>query len=314
MRRALAFVFAVACGGAPPTASVEIPLPQSQAQSGVYAIRLSHPSTIGERGHWIITADEERITTTRRGTDAPSDEHVKKRGRLDAITTVMALDPQGRSESVAFDITDWSYVEGGREVVHKKRGKLVITRAKHEDDAKVTFDGAEATDDMRSAAKLLLTLSSGGPTDEEFMGAPGPQRIGSHWKIDTKRAAEALSQEDRGEMMNGATVSGDAWLEGVGTFHGVECLDVRSVLHIDGLDVASQAPGSEALVARVTATFAGKFPVDTSRSRVADHEVVEATIKIRVPSPNGEITMETNFASKRDGTYEPLSSGEGASR
>ena len=314
MKRALAIVFVLACGGSKPVASVEIPLPQSQGPGGVYAIRLSHASHVGERDHAIITADEERITTTRRGADIASDEHMKKRGRLDAIATVMTIDSQGTPESMSLEISDLTYVEDGRELVHKKHGRLVIVRAKRDDDAKVTFEGAEANDDMRNAAKLLLTLTNGGPTDDEVMGTSAPQRIGSHWKVDGKRAAEALEQEDGGEMMNGASVSGDAWLEGVGSVGGVDCLDVRSVLHIDGLDVASKVPGGVAQVARVTATYGAKFPVDTSKSRVADHQVVEATIKLTAPSPNGEITMETNFASRRDGTYEALSPEGGASR
>jgi hypothetical protein len=309
-----ALVFIMACGGSKPVASVEIPLPQSQGQGGVYAIRLSHPSWIGERDHWVITADEQRMTTTRRGGDVVSDEHMKKRGRLDAIGTVTALDARGSSLTLAFEITDLSYVEDGRELVHKKRGRLEVTRAKREGDAKITFDGAEGGDEVRNAVKLLLTLTNGGPSDDEVMGTPAPQRIGGHWKIDAKRAAEALEQEEGGEMMNGAQVSGDAWLEGVGAVNGVDCLDVRSVFHIDGLDVASRVPGGVAEVARVTATYAAKLPVDASKSRVSDHQVVEATLKLHAPSPNGEITMETNYASRRDGTYEPLTSGGGASR
>jgi hypothetical protein len=314
MRRVLALVFVIACGGSKPVASVEIPLPQSHAQGGVYAIRLSHPSAVGERAHWVITADEERITTTRRGKDIASDEHTKKRGRLDAIATVMTLDGHGDSEGMSFDVTDLSYFEDGRELVHKKRGRLEITRAKREDDAKVVFDGAPGTEEMRGAAKLLLTLTNVGPSDDEIMGTPAPQRIGSHWKVDGKRAAEALQQEEGGEMMNGASMSGDAWLEGVGAVNGVDCLDVHSVLHVDGLDIASRVPGGVAEVARITATYAAKVPVDTTKSRVSDRQVIEATIKLHAPSPNGEITMETNYASRRDAAYEPLTPEGGASR
>ena len=316
MKRVLALVFMMAaCGGGKPVASVEIPLPQSQqAQSGVYAVRLSHPSWVGERDRWIITADEERITTTRRGKDVVSDDHMRKRGRLDAIATVLTLDAHGGPQSVSLEVADLSYIDDGKELVHKKRGTIQVTRAKHEDDAKVTFDGNEANDDMRQAVKLVLTLTNGGPTDDEIMGTSAPQRIGSHWKIDGKRAAEALQEEEGGEMMNGANVSGDAWLESVGQVNGVDCLDVHAVFHIDGLDVTSRVPGGVAEVARITASYSAKFPLDTSKSRVSDHQLIEATIKLHTPSPNGEITMATNFASRRDGIYEVLNPEGGASR
>jgi hypothetical protein len=307
MNRAVVLAFVLACGGAStPVASVEIPLPQSQSHDGVYAIRWDRASHVGQRSHWIITADEERITTTRRGAEVVSEDHTRERGRLDANVTVMTLDPQGKAGDVAFDIADLAYSNHDKELLHKKRGKLLLTRAKHEGDAKVTFDGVEATDEMRQAAKLLLTLTNGGPDDDEVMGPPGPVHVGSHWRIDGKRAAEALAEEEGGEMMNGAQISGDAWLEGVGLVAGVECLDVHAIFHIDGLDFTSKVPNAAADVARITMNVSAKLPVDASRGRVSDHQLIEATIKLRTPSPNGEILMETNYASRRDGTYEAL--------
>jgi len=316
MTRTISLIFAGfdACGGSRPVASVEIPLPQPQSQSGVYAIHFDHPSRVGERSHYVVTADEERMTTTRRGKDVTSDVHMKKRGRLDAIATVMTLDAAGKTGDVLFDIADLSYSDDGRELLHKRRGKLMVARAKHEADAKVTLDGVEATDEMREAVKLLLTLTNGGPDDDEVMGPPGPQRIGSHWRVDGTRAAEALSKEEGGEMMNGAHVSGDAWLEGVGLVNGIDCLDVHAIVHIDGLDTTSKVPGAVADVARITMTVSAKIPVDGARGRVSDHQIIEATVKLKTPSPNGEITMETNYASRRDGVYEALSPEGGASR
>lgn len=305
MKRFAIVIALVACG-AKPVASVEIPLPQAQTQGGIYAIRLERPSRVGERSHWVVTADEERITTTRRGPDVVSDDHTRERGRLDAVVTVLSLDPNGKAGDIGFDISDLTYSNLERELLHKKHGKLQLTRAKREADAKVMFDGLEATDDMRKAAKLLLTLTNGGPDDDEVMGPPGPQRVGSHWRIDGKRAAEALAQEEGGEMMNGAQMSGDAWLEGVGIASGVECLDVHAIFHIDSLDVASQVPNAVADVARITMNVSAQLPVDALRGRVADHQLIEATIKLHTPSPNGEITMQTNFASRRDGKYEAL--------
>jgi len=307
VKRGLALAVVLSCGGAKPVASVEIPLPQSQSHdNGVYAIRWDRASQVGQRSHWIVTADEERITTTRRGRDVVSDDHTKERGRLDAVVTVLTLDARGKAGDVLFDIADLAYTNRDKELLHKKRGKLQLARAKREVDAKVTFDGVEATDDMRQAVKLLLTLTNGGPDDDEVMGPPGPERVGSHWRIDGKRAAEALAQEEGGEMMNGAQMSGDAWLEGVGLFAGIECLDVHAIFHIDGLDMTSKVPNAVADVARITMNVSAKLPVDASRGRVSDHQLIEATIKLRTPSPNGEILMETNYASRRDGTYEAL--------
>jgi hypothetical protein len=315
MKRVAIALVLMACGGAKPVASVEIPLPQSQGQSGVYAFRFDHPSRVGERSRWVITADEERITTTRRGAEITSDEHAKKRGRIDAIATVMTLDATGKMGDLLFDIADLSYADDARELVHKKRGKLLLVRGKREADAKVTFDGVDATDDMREAAKLLFTLTNDGPDDDEVMGPPGPQRVGSHWRVDGKRAAEALAEEEGGEMLNGAQISGDAWIEGVGLVSGIECLDVHAIIHIDNLDLAAKlGAGGGADVARITMTLSAKVPTDASRGRIADHQLVEATVKIRTPSPNGEVTLETNYALRRDGIYEALNPEGGASR
>jgi hypothetical protein len=314
MSRALLLAACVACGGATPVTSVEIPLPHADQQGSVYTIHFDHPSRVGDRSHWIVTAEEDRITTTRRGKDVVSDEHTKKRGRLDAIATTMTVDAHGGTGNILVDIADLSYSEDGRELVHKTHGRLELARSKREADAKVMLDGTEANDDVRNAAKLILTLTSGGPSDDEVMGTPVLQRIGSHWRIDGKRAAEALADEEGGEMMNGAAITGDAWLESVGAVSGVDCLDVHAIFHIDGLDLTSKVPSSVADVARITMKVSAKLPVDPSRTRVADHQLIEATIKIRTPSPNGEITLETELASRRDGTYATLSPEGGASR
>lgn len=313
MKRAFVLAACLACGEAKPAASVEIPLPTREVPNGVYAIRFAHPSHVGERSRWIVTADEDRITTTRRGGETVSDDHVKKRGRLDAVATVLALDTDGKTSRLLFDVADLSYSNGGKELVHKKRGRLEIERAKREDDAKITFDGAEAVDDMREAAKLLLTLTDVGPDDDEVIGTTAPQRVGSHWRVDGKKAADAFALEDGGEIMKGAQVSGDAWLEGVGAIAGVDCLDVHAILHIDNLDLTSKMPGGAADVARITMTLSAKLPVGGG-GRVADHQLVEATIKIRTPSPNGEITFETAYASRRDETFESVSPEASASR
>ncbi len=301
MRR-FAFALLVACGGAPPK-TVEIPLPQTGAQS-TYEIRLHRPSRVGDRTHVVLTGEEDKITTTRRGAQIVSEDHDKKRARLDAIAT--ELDEKSEDARVGYDVSELTFARGAREVVHMRKGHIEIVRAPKEDDATVTIDGAPATDDVRDAMKVLTSLRRGGPTDDEIFGTKIPQHIGGHWRIDDKRALEDVAA-DQASMVSSASLSGDAWLENVTRVDGVDCLDVHVKMQIDNLDFSSKVPSSNVDVSRASATYSALFPIDTSLTRLADRTLIEMTVKLRVPSPAGEISVEVEGVSRREGTYQPAS-------
>lgn len=302
--RCLALALLVACGGSQPK-TVEIPLPQSGPQA-TYAIHLNRPSRVGDRTHIAITGEEEKITTTRRGGHVVSEDHDKKRARMDAIGTILELDEKSEGARVGYDVTDFTFARGGRELVHMRQGHVEIARATKEDDATVTVNGEPATDDVRDAVKVLMSLRRGGPSDDEIFGTKTPQHIGGHWRIDEKRALEDLAA-DQGAMMSTATISGDAWLENVTRADDVDCLDVHAKVQIDNLDFSNKVPNANVDVSRAVATFSGMFPIDTSLGRVGDRMLIEMTVKLRVPSPAGEISVEMEGVSRREGSYQPAS-------
>lgn len=302
MRR-LALALLVACGGAQPK-TVEIPLPQTGAQSA-YEIRLNRPSRVGDRAHVVLGGEEEKITTTRRGGQLVSEDHDKKRARLDAIGTILELDEKSEGARVGYDVTDFTFARGGREVLHMRRGHIDVVRAAKEDDATITVDGEPATDDVHDAIKVLMSLRRGGPSDDEIFGTKTPQRIGGHWRVDEKRALEDLAA-DQPTMVQNASLSGDAWLENVTRVDGVDCLDVHAKIQIDNL-AFDKVPNANVDVSRAVATYSGMFPIDTSLGRVSDRMLIEMTVKLRVPSPAGEISVEMEGVSRREGSYQPAS-------
>ncbi len=303
MRR-LAIALVVACGGSRP-ATVEIPLPQSGPQTA-YAIHLNRPSRVGDRAHLVVTGEEDRVTTTRRAGAVVSDEHEKKRARIDAVLTVLSLDEKDEGADVAYDVTDLTYARAGREVVHLRGGHVMVERKPKEDDAIVNIDGQPATEDLRDAMKLVMSLRRGGPSDDDVFGTKIPQRVGSHWHIDEKRALDDLVAQEGPEMASAST-SGDAWLEGVTRVGEDDCLDVHARLRIDNLDFSEKVPSSTADVARVIATFSAAFPLDAAKPRVTERMLIEMTVKLRTPSPSGEITVELEGVQRREGTYQPMS-------
>jgi hypothetical protein len=287
MRR-LGLALLVACGGAPPK-SVEIPLPQTGAQAA-YEIHLRRPSRVGDRTHVVLAGEEDKITTTRRGGQLVSEDHDKKRARLDAIGTILELDEKSEGARVGYDVGDFTFARGGREVVHMRKGHVEVVRAPKEDDATITVDGEPATDDVREAIKVLMSLRRGGPTDDDIFGTKVPQHVGGHWRIDEKRALEDLAA-DQASMVSNASLSGDAWLENVTRERGVDCLDVHVKMQVDNLDFSNKIPNANADVARASATYSALFPIDTSVTRLGDRMLIEMTVKLRVPAPAGEISF-----------------------
>jgi hypothetical protein len=303
--RAVVFAWLVACGSKTP-AAVEIPLPQADARSE-YAIHLSHADHVGERERVVIEADEEHTTTTTRSGEELSSDHEKKRARMDAVATLLAIDENRESSSVRYDLKELTFTNAARERIHLVKGELEVTRTLKEDDAVIKLDGRDATDDLRTAMKLLMTLRRGGPTDDELIGTKAPQKIGAHWRIDEKRALEDLAVDVGKTMVEGAGISGDAWLAGVERVRGVECLDVRATMHIDGLDLSEHVQGAVDH-ARVTATFGGKFPVDARLGRLSDDLVIQMSFKLHTPSPSGDVGVSMIEVEHRHGDYTPLGS------
>jgi hypothetical protein len=293
-----------ACGGRAPPAAVALPLPEA-GPTRTYSIHLNRPLHVGARENVLLTGDEENVTKTRRGSDPVEEQREVKRARLEGRATVLDVDEKGEAARLVFDLRTLWLERAGRRVVDLRKGRLEITRAPKEQDAVVSLDGAPASADVRDALKTVISFRGGGPSDDEIFGTREAQRVGGRWRIDEKRALEDLMTGDAAGMQ-GASISGDVWLQGLTRVAGVDCLDVHASLLLDGMDLPNKGPGSAVEQARASASFSGAYPLERTIPRLADHSVIEMAIKIRTPSPAGDIVVEVTGRERRDAEHVPV--------
>lgn len=303
MRTALACIACIAlagCGGArSTTAPVEAarPAPQTAPQKA-YAIHLSRPSHAGERTRMVMDQTEDKRSKITQAAIILEDKHEQRVLHWDAVHTAVEVDAQGRVTRSRYEVKELT--SNGHPLV---QGVVEVTRAQKSKDSRVTVDGVPANKDVREALTSLLKLGLGGATDDQIFGTKTPQPIGAHWPIDAA-LAQADLREDTG--IEAASVGGDVWLEGTTRVSGLDCLDVRAKISLDGVKVPIPN-GGETEVGRAEGEMHAAVPLDGTPERASDHMSMTMTFKLRVPSPNGRpVAVSMEISQTRDGHFSAM--------
>ena len=296
MRFVLACIVLTACGGGTAqTAPVE--LPKADAAKA-YVIHLTRPSHVGDRTHVVMDQTEEKASKITSGETVVEDKHARKVMHYDAISTVVAIDDQGRMTKTRHDVKE--LVVDGKQLAH---GVIEITRARREKDAIVTHDGAPVSEDVRAALSSLLKLGVGGPSDDDVFGTKTPQAIGAHWPINAQLAHDDL-KDDTG--IDAANVTGETWLEGTTRVGDVDCLDVRAKMVLDGIVVPDMPQGSTIESGRADAEMRAALPLDEHREKLVDHMSMKMSFRLHVEAPNGPPTaVLVTLAETHDAHFSP---------
>jgi hypothetical protein len=303
--RAWIAVFVLACGGSNATITpvVELPTPQPTA-SKTYPIRMARALHVGQKMHVVSDAEELRTTTMTREGSVVDKKRTDSRMHLDAVVTVEALDDKEDALKALYDVKDLSASgDKMKSLLHDQH--VEITHAKKEDDAIISVDGAPAPPELREALRMVLSLRTGGPTDDEVFGSKVPRAVGAHWPIDARRALDDLIA-DQGDVMADATIDGDVWVAGVTQSAGMDCLELRSELHIGHINVPQAPAGSTVVGGSATASFEGMFPIDEHVPRLSDQLGLVMSIKLEVPTPSGKVLVQVDGVNKRDRHTTPL--------
>jgi hypothetical protein len=293
MKSAALFVVLVACGGGSASTTPQT-LPTTNAPK-TYAVRLSHPSRVGEKLHIVADKIEEKATKVTAGDTVIDDKHDKRVIHLDSISTVLEVNAQGRATKTRDDIADLTI--DGKSVV---KGAVEIVYAPKEKDAVITIDGKPANDDARDALKSMLKLNSGGPTDDDVFGTKTAQAVGAHWAVNTQLAHDDL-KDDTG--LDASTVTGDVWLEGVGTANGKETLDVRAKLGLDGLVPPDVPQGSSVEMGRADVDLQTTIPTDGQPERMSERMSTAITFRLRVKTQKGPALVAVTVSEKREAKF-----------
>jgi hypothetical protein len=297
MRSAALFFFLAACGGGnavttPPSTTGTLP---AASAPKTYAVRLSHPSRVGEKLHVVADKTEEKATKVTAGDAVIDDKHERRVLHLDAISTVLEVNAAGRATKTREDVSELTI--NGKSVV---KGAVEIVRAPKENDAIITVDGKPASDDARDALKSMLKLSSGGPTDDDVFGTKTAQAVGAHWAVDTQLAHDDL-RDDTG--LDASKVTGDVWLEGVTTAAGKDALDVRAKLGLEGLTPPGIPPGSTVEQGRADVDLQTTLPVDGQPERASERMSTAITFRLRVKTARGPALVAVTVSEKRDAKF-----------
>lgn len=295
----LLFLVLTACGGG--STSVTAPTAGADPLAGAagaktYAIHLTRPSHAGERWH-VVADDTTDKTVTQDGTVVQEKHRVL---HLDGVYTAVAVDDRGRPLRDHYDVKELT--ADGQPLASAGVG-IDVTRAGREEDAVVLVGGAPATAEVMDAIRTLLTVRSGGATDDEVFGTEQPQAVGAHWAVDTRLAHDDLLQ-DAG--IDATTVTGDVWLAGLTRANDIDCLDVRAKLALDGLALPNLPKGSVVDLGHADVDMEATLPFDARPVRATEALTMSMKVRVRVPTPEGrEATLSVTMTSKRTARYSP---------
>jgi hypothetical protein len=294
-------------GGSGGTTTVPVAPLASAPAPRKYVVHLHRDSHVGDKTRAVVDDDKQELVVSRLLGARPEKSDKKTHSHLVATMVVQELGKKNDAQSSELTVTElWQTVNGGpRAVLVPPGARIAITRAKEKDDAKVTIDGQPASKELRETLDDLLTLTTGGPSDDEIFGTNVPQPIGAEWAPNI-----ALAEKDLGEkgiVARPGGLTGKVKLVGTEQANGVECLDVEADMDVDGIQsISDLPPGSSIQNGRVSARMRGLFPVDEKLGRMGEEMDVITRAKLRVPSPNGDVEVDVKSVDRRTATYMPL--------
>jgi hypothetical protein len=273
-------VVGIGCGGPPGTVEAPIAVTAKRA----YTVRFTRPSRVGERSHLVSDRSEDMATKINRDGSTVSDKHDRHVVHYDAVSTVVAIDSQGRPTRIHYDVNELA-ADGQR----LQASVIEVTRHAKKKDAEIVVDGRPASEDVRRALASLLKLALDGATDDDVFGTKAPQPLGAHWGIDGALAAAAFKEDG----VDVSAVTGEVWLDGTTHTGGAECLAVRATLDVRGMQVPNLPAGSELLESHAEVEMRAALPVDGGAGRPADHQSTTTSFRVRVPGAEGAPMMVT---------------------
>jgi hypothetical protein len=267
-----------------------------------YPIRLDRPVKPGEKHRLEAKAVRSLARTT-----AVSGRVVQRRGdafalEIDSVVTVIETDARGGATKESHAVARCVQIRGDARRELFPKGTVLLARAT-EHGAAFEVDGAPVAEEVGDALRLVISLSTGGATDDDVFGTQERQVVGGSWGIHAEVAARDLAR--RGIAVDAKSLSGRVNLIGAVDVGGTGCLDIRG--EMTGEDVVPPLP-KWAKVERSTlrCEFAGKFPLDLSLPRV--EESMSLTMILRAqgrPAPGApeqviDLTMSQRATSRRE--------------
>jgi len=229
-----------------------------------YEIKLTRPMKVGAVYRLSGDGAVRKDMTVQSGDEILQRVKEERRFALDASVKVLEVDKHGEETKVSMTINKCVQVkeEGESELLAK--GTVVVGRAEGLREV-FEVEGRPVTPDAGEALDLLISLSTGGATDDEVFGTRNPRSVGESWGINA--AAAAKDARRNGILITEEEIKGRMTLEKAVKVGDTECLQIRGTLTVAKVPVPGLPPGMKVRKGEVRVVVSGLFPVDTSLPR-----------------------------------------------
>jgi hypothetical protein len=252
-----------------------------------YAIKLALPLKVGQRYQFTAAGNQSSENSMTAEQRVVRNQKEELSLEMESEVTVLALDAKGRSTKESHTIK--KLLQGpGKQPLLVAGTKVVASRP----GAKLTFEiaGEPVAGDVAKALELALSITSGGPTDDEIFGTRQRKKVGDRWPMN-----ETLALQDGNAKLAGSGLA-IAKIKGATTLQKVTKDGAVDVLHLAADLTATLAPAAQgpftSVDATMTATFTGAFPTDLTKSIQEEGQTMTMVIKASgKPNPEGPVVQ-----------------------
>lgn len=262
-----------------------------------YEIVLTRPFKVGDACKIsALTRDNEKLTVLVGGEIKEKKDEILE-VHLEAIATVLGTDEFGRVNKGHINIQNFVIDKNGETETPFPKGTSVIAFVR---DKKENFlvNGQAVNDDINKAFGMVITLSTGGPNDDDIFGSKEKRRIGEKWEINKKNAVADLKES----YFNVDNINGVVTLDKIVNEDGIDCLQLSTKIQAKNFELGDEFPPDvsvETELADMQGIQKGLFPIDTNIGIIKEnHEMyisTRATARSTSNSNAPEITLEANF-------------------
>ena len=273
-----------------------------------YEIKLTRTRKKGETYRMVVDVQDVMNTLVSSGGKNLQQKNKKTTAHLDAKTTVLAVDKRGQPMEVSYTIGEFKGSIDGTPVKTPAAGKVVTAKR---DKGKTLFalkDGGEMSPDVRKLLKLVVHLSDpSDPTDDEIFGPVERKKVGEIWTGNMAMVTKKLADENM--AVEKKDISAVTKLTKVHAVGSVPCMNVEAKLTVKNFRL-SQIPNNMKIVdARMSVTLSGDFPIDTTKPRLWESEMLKMAMHFQMPTPNGNIDVRTMTSKSVTRKFTPLQAG-----
>ena len=263
-----------------------------------YAIKMHQPLKVGQRYKFTAVASEYSENSMSSEQRVLKNQKEELSLEMESEATVLAADAKGRPTKESHTIV--KLLQGaGKEPMLAAGTKVIASRT----GSKAVFEigGKPTTGVVAKALDLAVSITSGGPTDDEIFGTTERKKVGDRWPMNESLALKDANEKVATAGLSVASVKGTTTLQKVTTDGGVEVIHLLANMTATLSPAAAKGPLTS-VDSTMTATFTGAFPTDITKS--VREEGATMTIVLKAsgkPNPEGPVVQISGNA-KRSST------------